>query len=153
MKLLRRRQPEPEPVDEADELRRWEQLLQSHRTWAPRSVVRDRYHAEQRQQQQRQRAGMNAPPTNGTSQSRSAETHAAAPPQPRTEIASTHPANPEPVPSAAPAEGPAPKTQDEWAYEHFLAFETLCGNADRIAERIEEARTYEPEQAPPVYVW
>jgi hypothetical protein len=59
----------------------------------------------------------------------------------------------QPVPSAEPAEGPAPKTPDEWAYEHFVAFEKLCGNADRIVERLEEARAYEPEEAQPEYVW
>ena len=48
---------------------------------------------------------------------------------------------------------PAPKTSDEWAYEHFLAFEKLCGNGDRIAERIEEARAYEPENPLPDDVW
>ena len=34
-----------------------------------------------------------------------------------------------------------------------MAFETLCGNAERIAERIQEARSYEPEDPPPEYVW
>jgi hypothetical protein len=56
---------------------------------------------------------------------------------------------PEPVPSERSAEGPAPKTSDEWAYEQFCAFEALCGNADRIAERLEEARSYEPKTLRP----
>ena len=34
-----------------------------------------------------------------------------------------------------------------------MAFEKLCGNADRIVERLEEARAYEPEEAQPEYVW
>jgi hypothetical protein len=81
-----------------------------------------------------------------TKESCSVETPVAAPQQPFASSA-------RPVPSVAPAGGPAPKTSAEWAYEQFLAFETLCGNADRIAERIEEARTYEPEEASPEYLW
>jgi hypothetical protein len=59
------------------------------------------------------------------------------------------PPNHQPVPSEPPPRYPPPKTADEWAYEHFLAFEKLCGNGDRIAERLEEARSYEPEDPCP----
>ena len=65
-------------------------------------------------------------------------------PPPQT-LSRSHPSRPAPVPAA--------KTSEEWDFEHFVAFEKACGNADRIAERIEEARSYEPEQAPPEYVW
>jgi hypothetical protein len=150
VKLLRRRQPEPEPVDTT---KQWEDILSSHRTWVPRSVRLDRYHAEQRQRQ-RERAAATPTPTKGTSQSRSTETPVAAPPQTRPKTVSAPPAPfSQPVPSPGPAEGPAAKTSDEWAYEHFLAFEKLCGNADRIAERLEEARSYEPEDTLPDYFW
>jgi hypothetical protein len=151
VKLLRRRQPEPEPADRTGD---WEELLKSYRTWAPRSVVRDRYHREARQRREQQRAGKKASVAPDPSESRLRQSSSAAPPQPRAETVSTAPAPlPEPVPSEPPAPVPEPKTSDEWAYEQFVAFEKLCGNGDRITERIEEARTYEPEEAPPEYVW
>jgi hypothetical protein len=85
------------------------------------------------------------PPLPEAKESCSVETPPSRPPQPAAPSA-------EPVLSAASADGPAARTQDEWAFEAFVAFETLCGNADRIAERIEEARAYEPDDTPPEYV-
>jgi len=169
VKLLRRhRRPAPEPVDHEAAREEWADLLRRYRTRSSPEMQRELYHAETRQRQ-KARAGANTPPRPETSQSRLLDTHAdeaqrtraetvsgLAPPQTSVKTVLTDseaPPKPEPVPSVAPAEGPAPKTPDEWAYEHFLAFEKLCGNADRIAERLEEARAYEPEEAPPEYLW
>ena len=56
------------------------------------------------------------------------------------------------MPSVPPAERHAAKTKADFEREQLVAFETLCGNADRIAERIEEARAYEPDDTRPEYV-
>jgi hypothetical protein len=143
VKLLRRRQPEPEPVDTTAE---WEELLHQYRTWAPRSVVRDRYHREARQRQRAKRAGANPHPPTGSKESCSVETQPSTPPQTPVPFS-------QPVRSFASARVAEGKTQDDWAYEAFVAFETLCGNAGRIAERIEEARSYEPEDPLPEHLW
>lgn len=153
VKLVRRRQPEPEPVNREADREEWADLLRRYRTRSSPEMQRELYHAEARKRQ-KARTAATPTPTKGTSQSRSVETPVAAAPQPQAENVSTPPAPfVRAVPSEHPAPVPAPKTSDEWAYEHFLAFETLCGNGDRIAERVEEARAYEPEEAPPEYVW
>lgn len=157
MKLLRRRRADPRPSQPQrtplDETRAWEQILNSHRSWAPRSVVRARYHDEQRQRQQ-QRASATAAAAPDARSPVFLETPVVAPPQPRAETGPTSPAPfSRPVPSEPSAQVPAPKTAEDFAIEQFKAFEVLAGNASRLAERIEEARSYEPEDPLPEYLW
>jgi hypothetical protein len=146
---FRRKRPassvEPDRFDAAAEvLERWA-------TRGSRQSALYSYKREARQrQQQRTRARTHTQAE--AKESCSAETPVAAAPHPPTERLPTPPPIPEPVPSEPP-QGPAAKTADEWAYEHFVAFEKLCGNGDRIAERLEEARAYEPEDPPPEYLW
>jgi hypothetical protein len=145
VKLWRRRERE-QPVQPDPELEhRIADVLHRYGTYRGRDSVLYAYKAEARQRQQRRAGNRNHPQPDRRSPV-FLETPAAATPQIAAE-------NSESVPSVAPAEGPAAKTEDEWAYEHFLAFEKLCGNANRIAERLEEARSYEPEDPLPDYVW
>ena len=49
MRLLRRRQPEPEPADRSEE---WAGLLRNYRTTSSRRMQLDLYHREARQRRQ-----------------------------------------------------------------------------------------------------
>lgn len=148
-RVRRRRQPEPEPIDTTAE---WEEILQQHRTWAPRSVVRARYHDEARAKQ-RARADKKTHPATRTSESPLLDTPDAAPPQPRAGFTAEGPPNPDPVPSVAPAPVPAKKTDADFERERFESFEVLAGNGHRLDERWQEVRDWEPEDEPAPYLW
>jgi hypothetical protein len=151
---VRLRRKRPAPSVEPD---RFDAAAEVLERWATRGSGQSMTYRRRREARQRQKAkqdSVTAPPAPDARSPVFLETPAAARLQPRAEIVPTPPAPfVQPVPSDPPAPVPAPKTSDEWGYEHFLAFETLCGNTDRIAERLEEARAYEPEEAPPEYVW
>lgn len=45
------------------------------------------------------------------------------------------------------------KTEADFERERFEAFEILAGNGDRLSERLQEVRGYEPEAEPQSYLW
>ena len=89
VKLLRRRQSEPEPVDREEAREEWADLLRRYRTRSSPEMRRELYHAQARKRQKARTAATTPTPTKGRSQSRFTETPVATAPQPRPETVPT----------------------------------------------------------------
>jgi hypothetical protein len=153
VKLLRRRQPEPEPLARDE----WADLLRRYRTRSSPEMQREVYQAEARARQ-KARAGATptpTPPTGGVPYS--LRTHGAPAPQPRAENASAPPApfsQLEPWPTTPPG-GPARFDSRAHELEQLRAFYLLGGlSGDELDEAVREAVAFDEDDVEPEpYVW